>query len=143
MSSILKISEAAAIALHTMVLLSANGSSLSSTRKIANILEVSEHHLAKVLQRLVRAGLIRSIRGPKGGFVLAREAAGILLLDIYEAIDGPLEPDNCLLAKPYCLGSFCLLGDLLVSVNHQVQSYFRNNRLSDLTKSMGDINATA
>jgi Rrf2 family protein len=143
MSSILKISEAAAIALHTMVLLSANRGGLYSTRKIASILEVSEHHLAKVLQRLVRAGMIRSIRGPRGGFVMAKKADEILLLDIYEAIDGPLEPDNCLMIKPSCGGSHCLLGDLLVSVNNQVRSYLRNNRLSDLSKNIGDFDATA
>lgn len=47
-------------------------------------------YLLKILQQLVRAGVLRSKRGPRGGFSLARRAEDITLLQIVEAVDGPL-----------------------------------------------------
>jgi Rrf2 family protein len=52
--------------------------------------------MAKVLRRLVRAGLLRSTRGVHGGFALARPAPDISMLDVVEAIDGPVELVDCL-----------------------------------------------
>ena len=47
-------------------------------------------YLLKILQQLVRANVLRSKRGPRGGFFLAKAAEEITLLDIIEAIDGPM-----------------------------------------------------
>ena len=46
-------------------------------------------YLLKILQQLVRAGILNGIRGPKGGFKLQRPANKITLLDVVEAVDGP------------------------------------------------------
>jgi Rrf2 family protein len=131
MSSVLKISEAASLALHTMVYLAANDENPASTPEIARILNASENHLSKVLQRLTKAGLAHPIRGPKGGFTLGKPADQISLLDVYEAIEGPLESTSCLLGTAGC-GDNCLFGGLLESVNHQVKMHFQKTMLSDL-----------
>jgi Rrf2 family protein len=47
-------------------------------------------YLLKIMQQLVRANILRSKRGPRGGFVLARPTSKISLLDIIEAVDGPM-----------------------------------------------------
>jgi len=47
------------------------------------------------MQRLTKLGLLRSIRGPGGGFLQARPPAQIKLLEVYEAVEGPLEPQDC------------------------------------------------
>ncbi|MGD0573373.1 MAG: Rrf2 family transcriptional regulator [Sedimentisphaerales bacterium] len=47
-------------------------------------------YLLKILQQLVRANLLRSKRGPRGGFVLAKAASKITMLEIIEAVDGPM-----------------------------------------------------
>jgi len=47
-------------------------------------------YLLKILQQLVRANVLRSKRGPRGGFFLARPADSITLLEVIEAVDGPL-----------------------------------------------------
>ena len=57
MPNVLKVSEAASLALHTTVLLAANSGELLSTREIASTLKMSAAHLSKVLQRLARHGL--------------------------------------------------------------------------------------
>lgn len=132
MSNVLKISDAASLALHTMVLLAADPHKTLTTKDIAGVLKASEAHLAKVLQRLGRAGLVSSQRGPRGGFTLGRDSAQITLLAIYEAVEGPLEIPTCLLSKPVC-GGHCILGGLLSRLGGEVASYFGQTRLSDLT----------
>ena len=52
-------------------------------------------YMAKILRRLVQAGLLNSTRGTHGGFTLARPAEGITLLDIVESIDGAVLPAPC------------------------------------------------
>ena len=47
-------------------------------------------YLLKILQQLVRANILRSKRGPRGGFVLSKPASKISMLEIIEAVDGPL-----------------------------------------------------
>ncbi|MFH1370513.1 MAG: Rrf2 family transcriptional regulator [Planctomycetota bacterium] len=47
-------------------------------------------YLLKIMQQLVRANILRSKRGPRGGFMLAKPTAKITLLEIIEAVDGPM-----------------------------------------------------
>jgi Rrf2 family protein len=64
--------------------------------------DVSGHFLSKVLQQLVRSGLIRSQRGSGGGFALAVPANGVSLLDVVEAIEGPVRLNQCIEEGPSC-----------------------------------------
>lgn len=134
MSSVLKISEAVALGIHACVII-AKAESRVSASEIAEMLKASEAHLAKVLQRLVRAGLILSNRGPKGGFTLAKASGDISLMEIYEAIDGEMPLRDCLFEKPACDGKNCSLYGLLNKVNSEVKNYFSKTSLSDLLKS--------
>jgi len=59
---------------------------------------IPEQHLAKVLGVLAKAGILLSVRGPGGGFQLARPASSIDLLQIVHAVDGPVSPSNPLLS---------------------------------------------
>jgi len=133
MHNILRISDAASLALHTAVLLATTPDRLTTTKEIAQTLKVSEAHLSKVLQRLSRAGLARPIRGPRGGFMLTRNANRISLQEVYEAVEGPLPPSNCLLGDPICDQRGCILGGLLESTNRRVREYLCTTRLSQLT----------
>lgn len=132
MSNILRISEAASLGLHAAVLLAAADGETISLAKINRILDVSEAHLSKVLQRLVKAGLVSSVRGPIGGFSLAKPAKEISLLDIYQAIDGPMAASECLLGKPVCTGKKCILGPLAGKINEEVHQYFADTYVSSL-----------
>jgi len=134
MGSILKISEAASIALHTMYYLSVNDDRLVSTKEIAIVFCVSENHLAKVMQRLVKSGFVNSIRGPKGGFQIGRDKNTITLLEIYETIDGAFELKDCLFSCRICEGEKCILGTLIKNINKQVREAFAEKKLSEFTK---------
>ena len=69
-SGIVHISEAANIGLHAMILLASEPQRSFRAKEAAEVLGVSEDHLAKVMLGLVRAGLVASTRGPHGGFKL-------------------------------------------------------------------------
>lgn len=58
---------------------------------IAETCSIPPGHLLKVLQQLVKSRILSSERGPSGGFALRRPANKITLLDVIEAIEGPIE----------------------------------------------------
>ena len=132
MADTLKISEAASLAMHTMALLAEDPERVLSTHQIATTLDASEAHLSKVLQRLAKAGLVTSIRGPRGGFLPAKRVDDVTLLEVYESIEGPITPKTCLLNRRICKGDGCILGDLLVRVNREVRDYLSGTKLSEL-----------
>jgi Rrf2 family protein len=134
MADIIRISDATALALHSMVHLAIEPDGQSTTAKIAEMFDVSRHHLAKVHQRLTKAGLIESQRGPAGGVSLARKASRIKLLDIYEAMEGSMICHPCLFGKDRCPRADCVLGALLPGLARQVRDYFEQTTLAMLAE---------
>jgi Rrf2 family protein len=133
MSTLLKVSDAASLAFHAAVLLAAQDGTPISTRSVATRLHASECHLSKVLQRLAKAGMVRSVRGPKGGFVLSTDPSTISLMEVYEAIEGPFVPNDCLMREKICHGEERILGGLLAELNAQVKERLSKTYLSSLT----------
>ena len=103
---------------------------------MAGQLKASEAHLSKVMQRLARARIVKSHRGPRGGFALDTGKDDTTLLDVYEAIEGPFSTDYCLFESKVCLGDRCALGGMLERVNKEIKNYLESTRLSDLTKGL-------
>jgi Rrf2 family protein len=60
------------------------------SQDISKQYDIPLEYLLKILQQMVRANILRSKRGPRGGFSLARPANKINLLEIIEAVDGPM-----------------------------------------------------
>ncbi|MEW6515479.1 MAG: Rrf2 family transcriptional regulator [candidate division FCPU426 bacterium] len=112
MAGLLRVSEAATLGLHALAFLAQNPARRNSSREMARVLQASEAHLAKVMQRLERAGLVRGRRGPAGGFMLLVPAEKLSLLRVYEAIEGPLQSEQCLLGQPISRHA-CPLGRLI------------------------------
>lgn len=134
MPSLLRLSEAASLALHTMALMAQDDEKKFSTKEIAATLQRSENHLSKVLQRLTRAGCIVSTRGPLGGFQLSGGWEERTFLDIYEVIEGPVDANPCIAGTPVCNRTQCILGGLTESVNRQFVDYMSRTRLKDLVE---------
>lgn len=132
MHGTLRISEAASLGLHAMTFIASDPDRRCVVRQMAASLRVSEAHLSKVMQRLNRVGLVSSVRGPGGGYTLGRPRDEITLLDIVEAIDGPLDPSRCIMPVKACRGATCVFGDLLSTVNDTVREYLSGTRLSEL-----------
>lgn len=69
--------------------------SSSSAREISESYDIPLELLAKVLQRLVRAKLLVSVQGTRGGYRLARHASSISVADVIQAVDGPVTVTAC------------------------------------------------
>ena len=132
MASIIQISEAASLALHSMVLLAASQDTALTVREIAARTGVSEAHLSKVMQRLAKAGLVKSMRGPKGGFVLGEEGLSTSLLAVFEAIEGPIGNSECLLPTKECPFRECLFNGLLGRMTAEFKEYMKTKTLEDI-----------
>lgn len=115
--------------IHGMGLLAASHKRMSA-HDMSKILGVSEAHLTKVFQRLVREGLTLSVRGPGGGFELKVPPEKITLLQIYQAIEGITKDeskfcsccDNCSFSK-------CLFGNILKQSTTGILDYLSSTTL--------------
>ena len=67
----------------------------TSAREIAECYDIPIELMAKVLQRLVRTGLLISHQGTRGGYALSRPSTSITVADVIQAIDGPLTVTAC------------------------------------------------
>ena len=72
-----------------------DGGTSSSAREISESYDIPLELLAKVLQRLVRARLLVSVQGTRGGYRLARQASMISVADVIQAVDGPVTVTAC------------------------------------------------
>ena len=136
---VVQISQAVSIALHGMGLLALRGRKMS-IGELSEMMSASETHAAKVFQRLVKAGLVNSSRGPTGGVELALPASKITLFEIYEAIEGSPQSDYCLLQQDNCPFGSCIFGSMLKNINNEFVRYMSSMTLADLAGS--EINET-
>jgi len=83
----MKLSGGVEWALHCCVVLTAASEPVPAAR-LAQLHDVSPSYLAKQMQALSRAGLVKSVQGKTGGYVLTRAAAEITVLDVVQAVDG-------------------------------------------------------
>ena len=70
--------------------------------EIARVQDIPAAYLAKLLQSLARKGFVMSYKGQKGGFALAKHPKDIKLLDVIEAMEGPVFLNVCLIYAGYC-----------------------------------------
>ena len=131
-SSIIQISEAASLALHSMVILAASPDRSLTVKEITARTGVSEAHLSKVMQRLAKAGLVKSTRGPKGGFLVGDSCLSTSLMAIFEAIEGPVPNSTCLLPVTECPFRECLFGGLLGRMTAEFKEYMKNKTLGEM-----------
>jgi Rrf2 family protein len=85
-----------------MYLAQLNPGTRASTAQIAREQQIPLTFLAKIVSQLSAAGIVRATRGAHGGVTLARGADEITLLDIVEAIDGPIMLSECTLNPTTC-----------------------------------------
>ncbi len=92
MARIVRLSEAASIAIHALILIARAEVPVSSTT-LATETGNAKNHVAKIMQQMVHHNYINSTRGPGGGFTLRAKPEGLTLLEIYEAVEGPIEEE--------------------------------------------------
>ena len=98
-----------------------SGVSTTSARDIAEQYDIPIELMAKVLQRLVRTGLLVSTQGTRGGYMLSRPAASISVAAVIQAIDGPFTVTACSTEKSDCEQySKCSIRDPLWQIRERI-----------------------
>ena len=113
----------------------------ASAREIAEQYDIPIELMAKVLQRLVRTGLLVSTQGTRGGYALSRAAKSISVADVIQAIDGPLTVTACSTDKNDCEQySKCSIRDPLWQIRERIVAALGTVTLSEMA---ADTVATA
>jgi Rrf2 family protein len=104
-----------------------------SAKDVAEAYHIPPEALAKILQRLVKAGLLQSQHGINGGYTLAREAGTITAFEVIRAIDGPLFITSCVTVRGECDQSDrCTVREPLRRVNQSIEEVLRGIKISEM-----------
>ncbi|MBL8177089.1 MAG: Rrf2 family transcriptional regulator [Bryobacterales bacterium] len=105
----------------------------SSAKEIAETYHIPLPLLAKVLQKLVKSGFLRSEHGTNGGYRLAREAASINALEVIRAIDGPIILTSCFTDHEACGQSHaCNVREPLRKIHEGILGLLANITIADM-----------
>ena len=98
-----------------------DGGASSSAREMSEAYDIPLELLAKVLQRLVRARLLVSVQGTRGGYRLGRPATAISVADVIQAVDGPVTVTACSTDDHNCdQFSKCSIRDPLWKIKNRI-----------------------
>lgn len=104
-------------------------------REISDIQDISIPYLEQLLNRLRREGLIKSVRGPGGGYILTRNPRNITLGEVLNVLEGPIALSDCLNPTVvYCCNKLnvCVTRPLLKRLGEKIDNFLKKTTLKDL-----------
>jgi Rrf2 family protein len=102
-------------------------------REIARQMMIPEDFLAKILKTLVDRGLVKSARGPHGGYALARASSEVNFLEVIEAVEGPIAINVCLDGEDPCAKQrACTMASVWRRGQERMLEVYRSTLLADL-----------
>jgi Rrf2 family protein len=127
----LKLTKKADYGLMAMKHLAEHPEGSCSAKDVADAYGIPQEALAKILQRLVKAGLLHSQHGTNGGYTLARDATKISAFEVIRAIDGPLFITSCVTVRGECdQTDRCTIREPLRRVNQSIEDVLRRITIS-------------
>lgn len=106
---------------------------ISLLSEIAAAVDVPQTFLAKIFQQFSKTGIVKSFRGTGGGFLLASPPEEITLLQVVEAVEGPILPNRCVLKAGECERDVsCTVHPVWHQVQQKVRGILGNITLKDL-----------
>lgn len=105
-----------------------------SLAEIARRQDLSLAYLEQLFTQLRRSGLVNSVRGPGGGYRLARAASDLAVADIVAAVDEPIEAVRCTSKQTGCMpgGERCLTHDLWEALGDHIHDFLSGVSLDDV-----------
>lgn len=120
-------------AVRTVLYLARERDRNANVTEIAQAMKIPKSFLAKILQRLVRHHILQSMRGVKGGFMLAKKPSEITLLAVMEAIQGPAGINVCAIDSKRCrLSSTCAVHPVWVDIRKEVERRLKKQTIATL-----------
>ncbi|UFT99954.1 Rrf2 family transcriptional regulator [Radiobacillus kanasensis] len=131
----MKYSRATNYALHTMVFLTLapKGKSVGVDH-LANIQNLSPTYLSKILTKLVKAGLIESVPGVKGGYSIIRHSHEISFLDVIHAIEGKTTLFSCSSEHDDFRNGECLIENVMINAERNMTEELSKKYIVDIAK---------
>jgi len=112
-----------------------HGPESSSAKEIAETYGIPLPLLSKILQKLAKAGFLRSEHGTNGGYRLAKDAREITALDVIRSIDGPIFLTACFTEHGYCCHTDkCIVRDPLQKVHEGILRLLASISISDMAQ---------
>ena len=135
MQHVLQISRKIDYALRAMIhLASLPAERVVPLLEIAKSTQLPRDFLAKILKILAAGGLVRSVRGSRGGYQLAKPAAKISFLEVIEAAEGPVQLNVCLDHKDRCeVSASCTMYHVWQEGQERMLEVYRSTSLADLS----------
>jgi Rrf2 family protein len=131
------ISQTVEYSLRAVVALAYRGSEPCTAQQISEQTEVPAPYLAKLMQSLVRSGLVNSRRGLHGGFVLAKNPQEITIWDVVDAIEPFQRIRECPLRISAHAGGLCPLHRRLDEAMETAEASFRGTTIAELLNAPG------
>lgn len=104
--------------------------------EIARAKSIPKSFLSKILQKLAKANIVKSYRGVKGGFQIAKSPREINLLDVIDAIEGPVAMNRCAVNRKVCSLSYsCAVHPIWVELRKDVEENLRKIDFAKLIES--------
>ncbi len=102
---------------------------------LAKVISVPNSFLGKILQNLAKSGILISERGKKGGFRLSKLPHEICIYDVFIAVDGPLNINNCMDDKFECeAGCNCQATHMWKDIQDSLEAKLKTYTLADISK---------
>lgn len=136
----MKLSTRARYGVRAVLELAANqGKEPLRIKTIAHRQDISVKYLEQLMTVLKSAGFVRSIRGSRGGYILAKAANQIKLSDIFNALEGPVTTVECLENENYCAKvADCVARQVWAEVQHAIMNVLQSMTLQDLVDRAND-----
>ncbi|MEM7801125.1 MAG: Rrf2 family transcriptional regulator [Chloroflexota bacterium] len=126
----MKYSQATHYALHTMLYLVALPTENKiAVHQLAQLQQLSPTYLSKILAKLVKAGLIESTPGIKGGYRLLKSRSDVSFLDVIHAIEGTASLFQCETTNAH---QGCLIQKVMTEAEEQMETFLSGQKLVDL-----------
>ena len=108
-----------------------------SAKDVADAYGIPQEALAKILQRLAKAGLLLSQHGINGGYTLARDPRTISAFEVIQAIDGPLFITSCVTVRGECdQTDRCNIREPLRKVNQSIEDVLKRIKISQMKEEL-------
>ncbi len=105
------------------------------TRIIAANQDISVKYLEQLLATLRSAGIVRSLRGARGGYVLAKPPNEIMLSDVFVAFEGTVATVECVISRDYCGRSAdCMARQIWLEVQQAIMNVLESKTLQDMVE---------
>lgn len=111
-----------------------------SIKSISERQNISEYYLEQLFSPLRKAGLIKSIRGAQGGYMLTRPPGEITISDIIDVLEGPIEISQCVEEDSCSNADNCATRLLWIRIKESMESVLKTTTLKDIVNDYNNMN---